>query len=174
MNLILIIIACVFLILFGIQVFLIFLIYKQNQPMSNYPLPVYHFIVEWGGSRIGFTEVSGLDIFFEPIKYREGVSPVESSIKMPGLIKYNNITLKRGIVKGDNEFMEWMKTKQMNTIERRDIVIKLLDEEHKPIITWKVHNAFPVRYSGPVLNSNSNEVAIEVLEVAHEGIEVMS
>jgi phage tail-like protein len=70
--------------------------------------------------------------------------------------------------------MEWMKTKQMNTIERRDIVIKLLDEEHKPIITWKVHNAFPVRYSGPVLNSNSNEVAIEVLEVAHEGIEVMS
>ena len=93
---------------------------------------------------------------------------------MPGLIKYNNITLKRGIVQGDNEFMQWMKTKQMSTIERRDIVIKLLDEQHTPIITWRVQNAFPVRYSGPVLNSNSNDVAMEVLELAHEGIDIMN
>ncbi len=140
--------------------------------MANYPLPKFHFQVDWGGTRIGFTEVSGLDIFFEPIQFREGSFKEDDSGKMPGLITYSNITLKRGIMKEDNDFFNWIKTKQGSTIERRDVVIKLLDEEHNPAFTWIVKNAFPVKYSGPVLMANCNDIAMEELELAHEGIVV--
>lgn len=140
--------------------------------MSNYPLAAFHFKVEWGGNRIGFTEVSGLDIFFEPIQYREGNSPEYTSQKMPGIVKFNNIILKRGILVGDNDFFKWMNTIKLNTVERRDITINLLNENHEPVLTWKVKNAFPVRYSGPILNANSNRAAIEELEIAHEGFSV--
>jgi phage tail-like protein len=62
--------------------------------MANYPLPKFHFLVQWGGERIGFTEVTGLDIQVELIEYREGSNPEYSKIKMPGMLKYSNITLK--------------------------------------------------------------------------------
>ena len=100
--------------------------------MSEYPLPGYHFQVEWGGARLGFTEVSGLDIEFQVIEYREGNSPEYSVTKMPGIPKYSNITLKRGIVAGDNEFFDWLKTISLHQVERRDLVISLLDENHEP------------------------------------------
>jgi phage tail-like protein len=138
----------------------------------NYPLPAFHFQVEWGGTRLGFTEVSGLNIETDVIEYREGSSLEYHSQKMPGMQKFSNITLKRGIMKGDNDFFAWISTIQMNQVERRDITIKLLDEEHKPAVTWKVKNAWPVKYSGPVLNARSHDVAIETLELAHEGVTV--
>jgi phage tail-like protein len=135
-------------------------------------MPACHFIVDWGGTRTGFTEVTGLNISHEVVDYREGNSPVDSSIKIPGRTKFDNIILKRGIVKGDNDFFNWMKTKQNSQIERRDVLIKLLDETHAPIIVWKVRNAFPVKYTGPQLQARNSEVAIESIEIAHEGIEV--
>ena len=137
-----------------------------------YPLSNFHFTVEWGGTKISFTEVSGLDIYFEPILYRQGASPEYSETKMPGIVKYSNITLKRGLTAGDNEFYQWMNTKLLNSIERRDITIKLLNENHEPAFTWRVKNAFPIKYSGPVLNAMGNEVAMETLELAHEGLTV--
>ena len=87
--------------------------------MQN-PYHGYHFQVDWGGTRIGFAEVSGLDIFVEAVDFREGSSPVDSSRKLPGLIKFNNITLKRAIVANDQEFFAWINTKRNNVIERRD------------------------------------------------------
>src|SRR4030067_333674 len=113
--------------------------------MYEYPLVSFHFQVQWGGTRMGFSEVSGLDMQTEVIEYREGSNPVYSSIKMPGLKKYSNITLKRGLVKGDNEFFQWWNTIKLNTVERRDVVISLLNENHEPVINWKVVNAFPVK-----------------------------
>eukprot|EP01035_Chromulina_nebulosa_P051453 gene51453-70053_t len=105
--------------------------------MATYPVPVFHFQVEWGGSRIGFTEASGLTVEVQPIEYREGVSPEYHTTKMPGIPKYSNITLKRGIYKGDNEFFKWLNTVKLNNIERRDITISLLNEEHAPVMVWK-------------------------------------
>ena len=72
--------------------------------MAEYPLPKFHFQVEWGGARIGFTEVSGLDVETEAIEYREGNSPQYHKLKMPGMQKYSNITMKRGTFQGDNDF----------------------------------------------------------------------
>jgi len=94
--------------------------------------------------------------------------------KMPGLVKYNNITLKRGLMEGDTEFIDWINTIEMNAVERRDITIQLLNERHEPVCTWGVKNAFPVRYSGPRLQANANTIAIEELELAHEGLSLRS
>ncbi|MEZ5195935.1 MAG: phage tail protein [Bacteroidales bacterium] len=142
--------------------------------MSNYPLTTNHFQVEWGGTRISFSEVSGLIIENEPIEYREGASPEPNPVKMPGLNKFQNIVLKRGIVKGDNEFYQWIRTIQQGTVERRDVIISLLDEEHSPVVTWKVRNAWPIKYEGPVLKADANEVAIETLELVHEGLTILN
>ena len=139
-----------------------------------YPLAVFHFTVQWGGTRIGFSEVSGLTQENQAIEYRDGDFKEYSSIKMPGLRKFNNITMKRGIVKSDNDFFKWLSTVKINTVERRDLVISLLNEEHNPVMVWKVHNAFPVKVEGPGLKASGNEIAIESIEVAHEGLELQN
>src|SRR5215207_853928 len=126
--------------------------------MANYPLPKFHYVVEWGGSRVGFTEVTGLTVENEVIEYREGNSPDYSKIKMPGMQKFSNITLKRGTFKSDNEYYNWWNTVKLNTIERRDITIKLLNEEHEPVITWKVKNAWPTKVQSTDLKADGNEV----------------
>jgi len=140
--------------------------------MTKQPHPNFHFQVDWGGSRLGFSEVSGLSIEIEAIEYREGNNPEYSVIKMPGIPKFSNITLKRGIIAGDNEFYEWLNTIKLNQVERRDITISLLNEEHEPAMVWKVSNAFPVKIEAPSLKATGNEVAIETLEIAHEGITI--
>lgn len=138
--------------------------------MANYPLPVFHFKVEWGGQNVGFSEASGLTQEVQLIEYRDGNSPDYSTIKMPGLHKYNNITLKRGIMKGDNDFFKWLNTVKLNTIERRNLTISLLNEEHEAVMVWKAVNAFPVKVEGPGLKASGNEVAVESIELAHEGL----
>jgi phage tail-like protein len=142
--------------------------------MANYPLPKFHFLVQWGGERIGFTEVTGLDIQVEAIEYREGSSPEYSKIKMPGMQKYSNITLKRGSMLGDSDFYKWINTTSLNTAERRDIIISLLNEMHAPVITWKAKNAFAIKVQASDLKSDGNEVAIETLELAHEGLNILN
>ena len=138
--------------------------------MANYPLPKFHYQVQWGGSRLGFTEVTGLTVENELIEYREGNSPEYSKIKMPGMQKYGNITLKSGTFKSDNEFFNWWNTKSLGKIERRDVTVSLLNENHEPVIVWKVKNAWPVKLQSADLKSDANEVAIETLELAHEGL----
>src|SRR5262245_39579921 len=109
---------------------------------TQYPLPTFHFTVQWGGERLGFSEVSGLTQENQAIEYRDGSFPEYSSVKMPGLRKFSNITLKRGIMKSDNDFSNWLATVKLNTVERRDLVINLLNEKHEPVMVWKVHNCF--------------------------------
>jgi len=141
--------------------------------MANYPLPKFHFQVQWGGERIGFTEVTGLDIQVEAIEYREGSSPEYSKIKMPGMHKFSNITLKRGTMSGDSEFFKWINEISLTKVTRRDVVVSLLDETHAPVMTWKAKNAFPVKVQASDLKSDGNEVAIETIELAHEGLNIL-
>lgn len=139
---------------------------------AQYPLSVFHFQVEWGGSRIGFTEVSGLTRELQPIEYREGHSSDYHVTKFPGMPKFNNITLKRGIFQNDNEFIDWLTTVQKNKIERRTIKISLLDENHQAVMNWTVREAWPCKVEGPSFKSTGNETAIESIELVHEGLEV--
>lgn len=142
--------------------------------MANYPLPKFHFQVEWGGANIGFTEVSGLDVQVDPIEYRDGASPEYVKTKMPGLQKFSNITLKRGSFKGDNDFYNWWNTVALNTIERRNVTISLLNENHEPVIVWKVKNAWPIKVQSTDLKADGNEVAIESIELVHEGLVIQN
>lgn len=142
--------------------------------MANYPLPKFHFLIEWGGTKIGFSEASGLEVSTEIIEYRDGSSPEYSKIKMPGMQSFSNITLKRGIFQGDNEFYEWWNTVALNTIERRDLIISLLNESHEPVVVWKVKNAWPLKVQSTDLNATGNETAIETMEIAHEGLTIQN
>jgi phage tail-like protein len=138
--------------------------------MANYPLPKFHFRVEWGGAKIGFSEVSGLSVETDVVEYRDGSSPEFHKIKMPGMQKFGNITMKRGIFQGDNDFFKWWNTVALNTIERRDVTISLLNENHEPVAVWKIKNAWPSKVQSTDLKSDDNGVAIETIELAHEGL----
>jgi phage tail-like protein len=148
-----------------------------DDPKKNYPLPKFHFIVEWGGARIGFTEVTGLDFETEVIEYREGSSPTYNKTRQPGLTKYKNITLKRGTFLGDFDYYKWWRQTIMfqegKEKFRRDITIQLLDEEHQPIITWTLRKAWPSKVQSTDLKADSNEVAIESIELVHEGLSII-
>jgi phage tail-like protein len=139
-----------------------------------YPLPVFHFKVEAGTSNASFSEVAGLDIETEALEYRGGASPEFNKTKQPGMKKFGNITLKRGIVAGDNELYQWLNTTSFNQVERRDITISLLNENHEAVLVWKAKNVWPIKMTGPGLKADGNEIAIETVELAHEGLTIAS
>jgi phage tail-like protein len=136
------------------------------------PYPNFNFLVDIGvGDELGFTEVEALAGEIEVIEYREGADRVNTSRKLPGLTKYPNITLKRGIT-GRTDLFEWWKSVRDGQIQRRNVTITLLDEQRQPVLRWLLRNAWPVKIEGPSLHASANEVAIETLELAHEGLEL--
>ncbi|ABG33655.1 phage tail protein [Roseobacter denitrificans] len=139
------------------------------QTTAIWPLPKFHFQVKWDDTELAFQEVSGLDIESEPLEYRAGNNPVFSKIKMPGMIKYSNITMKKGVFVKDNALFDWFAEIKMNVIKRKAITISLLDEAQAPTMVWKVQNAFPIKVTGTDLKAEGNEVAVESIEIAHEG-----
>jgi phage tail-like protein len=143
---------------------------------KTHPFTALHFMVKWGdsGNTVSFSEVSGLTLESEPIEYRGGDDISLTVRKLPGLRKYGNVTLKRGIVPAENGFWDWWNTIQSGTVERRPVTISLLNEEHKPVVNWEIQDAWPVKVEGPGLNATGNEIAIETLEFAHEGMKITS
>jgi phage tail-like protein len=140
---------------------------------KNWPLPKFYFMVDWGSTtNIPFQEVSGLNIEAQPLLYRHGNSPVFSEINMPGIVKNSNVTMKKGVFANDNTFWDWYKKIKMNTIERQNVVIKLLDEAGNPTMTWTLNNAWPTKISSTDMKSNANEVAVESIEIMHEGLTI--
>lgn len=144
----------------------------SQQSTNIWPMPKFYFQVKWDSAVMSFEEVSGLDVESQPIEYRHGDSPVYAAIKMPGLKKYGNITMKKGVFKGDNKFWDWFNQIKMNTIKRVPVTISLLDESGKPTMVWTLINAWPTKITGTDLKAQGNEVAIETIEVAHEGLTI--
>ena len=137
-----------------------------------YPERAYQFVVRAGLSQISFSEVSGLTVEREKIEYRGGASKEISKISMPGMAKNSDITMKRGVVVGDNELYEWFNTAAISQTERRDLTISLLNEALIPTMTWKVKNAYALKVEAPTLKADGNEVAIETIVIAHEGLQM--
>ena len=137
-----------------------------------WPLPKFYFQVKLGDKEVPFQEVSGLDIEAQIIEYRHGNSKAFSTIKMPGIKKTGNVTLKKGVFVKDNGFWDWFNKIKMNTIERQTVVISLLDEAGKPTMVWTLNNAWPTKITGTDMKSDGNEVAVETIEVAHEGLTI--
>lgn len=133
------------------------------------PYRNFRFRVELEGlEQAGFSEVSGFEATFDVIEYREG-NEVTTPRKLPGLVKYGNISLKWGTTES-MELYEWIQECVEGTIERKTITIIALDEEGEDVATWQVIEAWPVKYTAPTFNGTGNEVAIELIEFAHEGM----
>ena len=143
-----------------------------EQSKNVWPMPKFHFKVMWNDVQMSFQEVSGLDAQSEEIKYRAGDSSVYSVVKMPGLIKYGNVTMKKGIFKGDNKFWDWFSKIKMNTIERTTVTISLIDEKDTETMVGTLKNAWPTKITGTDLKAEGNEVAVESIEIVHEGLEI--
>ncbi len=82
---------------------------------------------------------------------------------MPGIAKYGNVTMKRGIFVNDNSFWKWVEEIKMNTVPRRTVLIKLLDESGKTTMCWQLNNAWPTKILGTNLHAEGNEVAIDTI-----------
>ncbi|KIC95400.1 phage tail protein [Flavihumibacter solisilvae] len=138
--------------------------------MASYPIPVFYFKVSWNNQDIGFSDVSGLTQEIQAIEYRDGLTGHAAALKIPGIPKVNNIILKRGIVQKNNDLFNWFNNNGAPNVERRDIIITLLNDEGAPVMIWTISQAFPVKCEGPGLKATGNEIAIESIELTHEGI----
>ena len=137
--------------------------------MAGYPHGKFKYKVEIDGLEAGgFSEVTGFDASIDVIEYREG-DMTQTPIKVPGLKKYGNITLKQGLV-DSMVLYEWMTAGLEGDVERKTLTITLLDIAGSPAASWQIINAWPVKYTAPDFNATSSEVAIESLEIAHEGM----
>ncbi|MFN6251911.1 MAG: phage tail protein [Acetobacteraceae bacterium] len=139
---------------------------------ATWPLPKFYFSVTGIPGTPVFQEVTGLETEVQVIEYRAGNNKVFAPIKMPGLAKVGNVTMKKGIFVTDNLLWTWFSSISMNTIARSTIVVNLLDQTGKPQYKWTLNNAFPVKLTGTDLKSDGNEVAVESIEVAYETMAV--
>jgi len=138
-----------------------------------WPLPKFYFSVQLGDDKsISFQEVDGLNSETQVIEYRHGNSPIFYPIKMPGLGRVGNVTMRKGIFVKDDKFFKWYSEIKLNVIKRRTVVVNLLDEAGNPKMTWTLNNAWPTKITGTDLKSEGNEVAVELVELAYETLEV--
>jgi len=135
------------------------------------PYRAARFLLEIGGiAQAGFSECTIPDSSQEPIDYREGNERM-SVRKIPGMIKYGNLTLKWGAT-DSMDIYNWRKQVEDFKMKdaRRVVAVVLLDDEGAAKSRWEFLNAWPTKYDAPDLNAKNNEIAIETLEIAHEGM----
>jgi phage tail-like protein len=135
------------------------------------PFQAGNFLVNIEGiTASSFSEVSGLDAEIEVVDYRAGNLQENTVQKLSGLSRYSNVTLKRGLTQ-DFSLWNWFNSGLTGTAVRASVAITLLDQAENPVWVWKLQNAWPCRWSGPMLAAGTSEVAIETLEICHEGLE---
>ena len=137
----------------------------------NDPLAAFNFLVEIDNvAEATFSEVTGLEVEVAAIEYRSGADKLLTVRKLPGLAKYTNIVLKRGVT-ADLRLWQWIKGVLDGNAQRANVNITLLNNQRLPVVKWHVREAWPCKYEGPDLNAKGNDVAIETLELCHEGFE---
>jgi phage tail-like protein len=138
---------------------------------ANYPIPAYNFRVTVDGVPMSFSEVSGITMEYETVTYKHGLSFWEGEgIKKYYYDKYVTITLRKGTVRGVNVLYDWLKEKEGSA---RAMEISLCDEQGVPAVSWSVRKAIPTKLEAPTFDANTNEVAVERLELLAAGISVV-
>lgn len=137
------------------------------------PYPGFDFeVVVDGFDVMAFSEVTGLGAEVSVIDYRNGTDRERLLRKQPGIKTYTPITMRRGVV-GDLRLWEWFDSAgRANPVDRRNVRINLLSEEHEPVLTWEVRNAWISKWSGPSLAATKSAIAIDTIELTHEGLEL--
>lgn len=149
---------------------------SKDEIKTAYPLPVYNYKVEIDGVFVAFSEVSGLSVGYETTTYKE--SPVEGGVPgprtmhMPMQPTSATVSLKKGLVKGVSvpALYAWISATQINQNDKKDIFVRLCDEAGDAVISWKVQNAFPTKLDAPSFTADSNDVAIESMELMADGV----
>ena len=145
--------------------------------VTEYPVAAFFFRVSVGGEKISFQEVSGLEVEMELEEISEG-GVNNFKHRLPKTIKYNNLVLKKGMVTSGSPFLSWCKdimqdeTNFDSAIDTKDVLVDLLDEKDKPVMTWNVKNAFPVKVQMSNFNSTENALAVETVELAFQSFKV--
>lgn len=160
---------------------------KKNSAGMVYPLTKMNFLVsvpELSSVMAAFNEVTGIEASVDVIEFRQGNSHSLAPVKIPGLVKHGNITLKMGYTIG-NGFKEWIQdcvSETRGAIPRRDVTIELIDirdgapnalyETVSGPVKWVLKGAWVCKYTGPDLNASASEIAIESAELAYEELEI--
>jgi len=136
------------------------------------PLTGFNFLIESGGViRAGFSECTGLTSETDPIEYREGNEDITPR-KLPGLKKFGNVTLKSGVAIPDQDLFSWRQSVMNGDIQRLDISILVLDELRDEQVRYNLAAAWPAKWMGPELKASASEIAVETIEISHEGVGV--
>jgi len=149
---------------------------SKSEIKTAYPLPSYNYRVEIAGAAVGFSEVTGLSIKRETSTYKEspvgGGAPGPLVMRMPAQVTNPTITLKKGVVRKSSvaALYEWINSTQINQIDKKDVYVRLCDEKGEAVISWKVVNAFPTKLDAPSFTANSNDAAIETMELMADSI----
>lgn len=146
---------------------------NKQQIKTAYPLPVYNYRVSIGSLTLGFAEITGLQVEYEPVTYKHGLSFALGVKLIPGMAQPVKVTMKRGMTRGANGkfLLQWFQEAYANPYQsaKKDIFVELCDERGLATVRWAVRMALPTKFEAPTFDANSNDVAIETLEViAHE------
>ncbi len=159
----------------------------MNSAGMAYPLTKMNFLVsvpDLTGTMAAFSEVTGIEASVDVVEFRQGNAHSLAPVKIPGLVKHGNITLKMGYTIG-NGFKKWIQdcvSETRGAMPRKTVTIELLDIRDgspssayttlKGDITWILKEAWVTQYSGPDLNASASEVAIETVELAYEELTI--
>jgi phage tail-like protein len=149
-----------------------------DQIKTDYPLPVYNYRVDIGNETIAFSEISGMEMSFETISYSESRStsgkPGPVVMHMPGQAKPVQLTLRKGYVRAKSiaVLYDWIKSIELNRVEKKDVTVHLCDEKGLSVVRWKVIDAFPTKLTAPTFSATANEVAIESMELMASSLEI--
>lgn len=136
------------------------------------PYGSFCFVLEMDNIQVaGFSECTGLQMEVKAFEYKEGGNN-STTLKFPEHASYGNVTLKRGVTASD-EMISWQLdvAAGLRSREGTDFAIILMDELNTEVMRWNLVRAFPVKWTGPDFKANASEIAIESLEIAHEGIQ---
>ena len=138
---------------------------RRDDPYLN-----FNFLVEIDGVEAGgFSEVELPSAEVQVVEYREGADRQSSARQLPGRVSFGRLVLRRGFA-GDATLFEWWQSIAEGALDRRNVRIVLLDEARNPVATWQVRRAWPAKLETSDLNALGNDVVIETLELAHEGL----
>ena len=140
---------------------------RRDDPYLN-----FNFRVEIDGLQVaGFSEAQLPEGRIEVVAYREGGVNTSAPRLLPGRVEFGPVVLRRGFA-GDPALFQWWNDVVHGNVARRNVVIVLLDEQRQEVARWLIRRAWPSKWTGPDLRGLGNEIAIETLELSHEGIEL--
>ncbi|MCW7762583.1 phage tail protein [Photorhabdus luminescens] len=143
-----------------------------EQIAVDYPIPTYRFVVSVGDEQIPFNSVSGLDISYDVIEYKDGTG---NHYKMPGQRQLINITLRKGVFPGDTKLFDWLNSIQLNQVEKKDVSISLTNEAGTEILmSWSVANAFPTSLTSPSFDATSNDIAVQEIKLTADRVMIQA